>query len=509
MKRYNSLIVGVVMFAVFMAMYLTEYRHIIIFHEQHHLFRFSADYIADLAHQQGGWMPAVAFMAQFGYYPWLAAMLWSLMFVGVYLMTRSAIRRLTGLRDYLQLSAILPCWMFFQTVNIDLSPAPAIKALAAVVAIWLLALAFGRFLPKVKAGSWEPKPWVNLAGPLIFGAIFLGFHYYSMRPLTFTLPDGRERTYSRAEVKVQKLNEKLMIKAAQAVGRADWDEVIDLADRQAATGAKNHLMSYFRAMALFHKGALLDHIFDLPQHHGPNSLFFPWKADKNRAEYGGYIYEQLGALNSAIHWEFEALVGWGENASHLINLSRYLIKAGRGEQARKFIAPLSQTLFYRSTARELYDWLEQGDVPGLRNALEGASQTPMRADNVLNLAGDCKYILLNDPDNRMAREYLMLTLLMANNLGTFYNNLLEYYPPEAGEPLPRVFQEALCLVRLNYGSERLAADGYTVDPATDAAYRAFLAEKNKNKFTNFTPEQKRTYWYYLLYLSPSGNQLNF
>lgn len=506
--KYNSRIVAAVMAIAFFVTYMAAYRHVLIFHEQHHLFRFSLDYIRELAHQKGPWEPAVEFLAQFGYYPWMAALIWSALLVCVYLMTQSAIRRLTGLRDYLQLSAVLPCWMFFRTVNIDGSLTPVVKALAIVLAVWLVTRFF-----RVKAREFSAlgadRPWKLIVGPLIFGAVFFAFYHYSMRPMTVTLPDGRERTFSRKEVKLQRANEKLMLQAVQAMRRSDWDEVIDLTNRQAQTGTKNHLMSYFRAMALYHRGALLDHIFDLPQHHGPRSLFFPWKADKNQAEYGGYLYEQLGALNSAIHWEFEALVGWGETAHHLINLSRYLIETGRGEQAVKFIAPLKQTLFYRSTARQLEQWLADGDVPGLRDALKGVSQTPMRADNVLNLAGDCRYILNNDPGNEMAKQYLMMTLLMANNLGAFYRNLPDLYPPDSGKPLPRVFQEALCLVRLNYGSDRLAADGYHIDPATDAAYRAFIAEKNKGKFSNYSAEQKRTYWYYLLNYSPEGNQINF
>lgn len=516
MKKYAGPAVAAVMFIVFLTMYLAVYRHVIIFHEQHHLFRFSLGYIAELAHWKGPWEPAVEFMAQFGYYPWLAALLWSALLTGVYLMSQSIIRRLTGLRDLLQVSAILPCWMFFQTVDIDGSLAPAIKALAAVTVVWLLVLAFGRYIPRRKRREGAPAAADRRAdraaalGPVVFAAVFGAFWLNTFRPVTMTLPNGSQRSFTRKEVKTQKVNEALMVKAVQAMRRKDWDEVIDLSERQAETGTRNHLMSYFRAMALYHKGQLLDRILDLPQHFGPRSLFFPWKADKNQAEYGGYVYEQLGALNSATHWEFEALVGWGETAHHLINLSRYLIETGRGEQARKFIAPLHRTLFYRSTARQLDRWLAEGDVPDLRDALKDAPQTPMRADNVLNIGGDTKYILMHDPTNEMARQYLMLTMLLANNLGAFYRNLREYYPPTGdGARLPRLFEEALCLVRLNYGSDRLAADGYHISPETDAAYRTFLAEKNKDKFANFTAEQKRTYWYYVLYVSPEGNQLHF
>lgn len=483
--------------------YITLYRHVIIFHEEHHLFRFSLDYIRETAHQKGLAAPAVAFLAQFGYYPWLAALIWSAMLTGVYCMTRSILRRQAGFDDTLQLSAILPIWTFFTTVNIDGS----LKTLLIVFLATLGAYIVARLLPARKTVRRIPRPFLSYASPVIIAAIFGAFYYYSFRPVTITMPDGHERSFTREEVKTQKLNEKLMVKASQAVRRGDWDEVIDLVNRQAETGVKNHLMSYFRGMALFHRGELLDHVFDLPQAHGPNSLFFPWKADKNRAEYGGFVYEQLGALNSAMHWEFEALVGWGETASHLTNLARYYIETGKPLQAQKFINPLKQTLFYRGEARRLEDAMKNGHVPGLRNALAGVEQNPPRFDNVLNIGADCKYILLHDPSNEMARQYMMLTFMLANNLGVFYNNLCQFYAP--GTELPRVYQEALCLVRLNYGSDRLAADGFKISPEVDAAYRAFMAEKQKGQFANFSPEQRSSYWYYLSFISPSGNKLNF
>ncbi len=498
------------MFVTFFTAYMTLYRHVLIYHEQHHLFRFSWTYIADTLHFECFSELASAFMAQFGYWPWLAALIWSLLLVAVYLMTQSAIRRLTGLHDRIQLSALLPCWMFFSTVSVGDSLAPAIKALLIVMAVWVVALIAGRFIPKKQQPDLmgADRAWKGVIGPAIFLALAGWFYYDSFKATTITMPDGTERHMNRQEVKMQRLNERLMVETTEAVKRSDWDEVLELTQEQAATGVQNQLMNYFRAIALYHRGLLLTNFFDTPQYHGPYSLFFTWNADRNQAEYGGYIYEQLGAINTAAHWESEALVGWGETAHNLINLSRYFIETGRGIQATKFIAQLKQTLFYRSAARDLEKWQAEGDVPDLRDALKDAPQKPMRGDNVFNLAGDARYILDYDPDNEMAKQYMLLTLLLAGNMADFYTNLLDLCPP-TGEPLPKIFDEALCLMRLSYGSERLAADGYTISPATDAAFRAFLDESYKGQFTSYSADQKRTLWYYTSFINPLGNELTF
>lgn len=490
------------LFLLLMVGYLAFYKHVVIYHEQHYLFRFSWSWISDTAHQNGWLYPMQAFLAQFAYWPWLGAAVWSSVLTGVYCMTRAVIRRLTGRTDWLQVSAIVPAWTFFTTVNIDGSLKTLVIVFLAALGVYVAVKVFTK--PKPAAPPSIRKALVCIP---VQAALFLGFYFYSLRPVTVTMASGKERHLTTEEVKNQKFNEKLMIQAAQAVRRKDWAEVIELSNIQAGTGVKNHLMTYFRGMAMYHRGELLDHLFDVPPTHGPTSLFFPWKADRNRAEFGGFVYEQLGALNSATHWEFEAMVGWGETAFHLINLSRYMIEAGKSLQAEKFIAPLKQTLFYRAEAKRLEQQLQQGDVPDLRDALKGASENPPRFDNIENIAGDCKYILLNDPANDMAKQYMMVTMLLANNLGSFYSNLKQFYPP--GTPLSRLYREALCLVRLNYGDEQVAADGYPADEETQAAFQAFMAERGKKQFANFSADQKRSYWYYLLYLSPMGNQLNF
>ena len=102
MKKQVKWIMAGIMLVTFFLMYMLSFEHIIIYHEQHHLFRFSSEWIAESAHQYGFWHPWTEFIVQFGYWIWLGALIWSLMFVGVYLMSQSIIRRLTGLHDLIQ-----------------------------------------------------------------------------------------------------------------------------------------------------------------------------------------------------------------------------------------------------------------------------------------------------------------------------------------------------------------------------------------------------------------------
>lgn len=514
MRKYIKWIMAGVMLATFVLMYMLRYEHIIIYHEQHHLFRFCSEWIAETAHQYGFWHPWTQFIVQFGYWPWLGALIWSLMFVGVYLMTQSIIKRLTGLQDLIQLSAILPVWMFYQTIDVDSFPVNVVKAFAIVSAAWLAVVCFARFIP-VKYRTWtrkrekkidikfkpkyaDAKPqkrheWVWLiVGAICFGGIvmFNNNRYYGPRTIEV---NNKPKQLTREDVIKWRENERIMIAADQALRRRDWDKVLELSNQILRKG-NNHLMAYFRSLALYHRGELTTRLFDLPQSFGEEALFFPWYADRNRAEYGGKVYEDMGALNSAIHWEFEALVGWGETATHLINLSKYYIETGKPKQAKKFIAPLEDTLFYDDVADYLEDCLEAGDVPDLRDATADVPENYVHFDNVNSIGTDAFFILCNDPSNKMALEYAVMSMLLGNNVGGFYYYLKRYYPDK--QNLPRYFWEALCLMRMQLGTDGLAADGYVIPDEVDRDFRAFSAEQKKGQGANFSPAQKQTYWYY-------------
>ncbi len=517
MRNFQKYIIPVVMAICLMIAYLTTYEYVIYFHEQHHLFRFFWPYITETVHQEGIWYLLSEFIVQFGYWTWLGALVWVALEVGAYFLALNAWRRLTGLRDYICVSAIPSVIMFFSTVSVDVVPEKAVKTFAIVLGIWIIGQILPHFSPHLRrryqaleSAPEGKRPWLWLA--VSFAALaFYAYQGYlkSTEPTEVTIHGGKKRTFSREERIKQRHAERVMIEAERALKSQDWDKLYEITQEYAAEGTKNHLMSYFRAMALYHQGKLLTNLMDYPQTFGIKSLFFPWEADRHCAEFGGYVYEELGAINPAQHWEFEALVGWGETATHLSNLARYCIAQGKTEQAKKFIAPLRHSLFYRGRARELDRSLAAGQVDGLKNSLADTPQDPARWDNVLNLGADLRYILLSDPQNEMAREYCAAFFLLANNLGAFYRNLKEFWPMPAEGYLPPMVEQGLVLVQSYIGADQLAADGYRISPETEQQFRDFVRELNKGQNARFTPAQKQTYWYYVQRVSPYGRELTF
>ena len=528
MKRIpTTLITGIVLAATLMTVYLVEFPHIIYFHEQHHLFLFSWDYVTHMAHYRNTWFyPLTEFVVQFGRYTWLGAAAWTLILVSIYWMLHRAWHLLSGMRDALHLTAIVPVWLFFKTVNVDIFPTDVMRWWAGSVAVLIVALAVGRLLPwnrkrlresesadesaddkpEQKPAAHKHRPmWLLVLSLLPLLYMICAYQVWITHG-TQNFPDGKVRHLTREERLKVIESERMMILTEQAVKVHNWEEVLRRCDEWGQLSRRNHLMSYFRAIALAQTNQMYDHILDQPQTFGVESLFFPWKGDKNQAEYGHYVFEHMGQINEAQRWLFEAFVGWGETAPLLRQMARYNIAMQRPAVADKFIGKLEKSLFYRGEAARLRSYLEADSVPGLRTPLRDASQSPARWTNVQNVVAEAKYVLGYDPDNTVAQQYLMTGLLLANNLGAFMHNLPIVCPPS--KSLPRLFEQALCMWRVYAGPESIARMGYTISPEVEQQFRDYMMQENRGQAAQFTPEMRRTYWYYVRHINPQGAQIN-
>lgn len=99
------------------------------------------------------------------------------------------------------------------------------------------------------------------------------------------------------------MKERLLLEAETYVINKEWDKVLICSGK---LRGNNQLMEYFRNMALFHTGRMPYDLLKYPQSKGVASLYLPWTGEARRSRYGHYIYEQLGYINEAHRWAFEA-----------------------------------------------------------------------------------------------------------------------------------------------------------------------------------------------------------
>ena len=475
MRRFLHYLLAIVLFGVFFASYSDLLSHVLYYNEQHQLFLYTADYY----HSQTltGWL--TAFVVQFFHYPLLGAAVMSALLTAIYLMTWRIFTALSRREDILCLSLIPSLALWVWTAGLSHTLSVVVLAFIVLVMLFVPAclLAKGKTIKQFPLAGWKYAVAVVVSVTVI--SLASGYSFL--------------RSFSMSEFR--------MIKAQQAIDRHDWDDALHHTERYLDNQKQpNPLIFYFHNIALYNKGELLNRLFDYQPVVGINALYFPWQSRTRETEYGHYLLEQLGCINDAQHWEFEAMVVWGETAPRLINLARYNIINHRKAIARKYIARLRQSLFYKDEADRLEDCVESGQIEGLRAF---STKEPEKANfvNILNIGPNLQYVLSQDPRNRMAYEYLMCDLLLSNNLSRFVENLqlaAGFY-----KQMPRIFDEALLVYQLG------GNDTKDLQPSDDtkSRFQQYAQIAQSGNMAALQAEFGNTYWFYLNCVSPYGNRL--
>ena len=489
MNKIQKYSIGAALALFYYWAYSGNLSHIIAFHEQHHLFLFTEAYFEQQIKSEGFFSYLTDFIIQFFYYPILGSALLALLLASVYLITSNIIHLIFGKEDLLHLSILPSLGLFYHTMEASHTLIPITVTVFTLAIVNLTLWIFHRHMPLIPLfkNIHIQKKSIRTSITAITLLFYAGYGYFHF-----------VKSYNRSEG--------IMLKAEMHVKKKNWDKVLEYTQLYMRGENTNHLISYFHNLALFHKGKLIYHLFDYPLFLGVKSLYFPWNSNSRECEYGHIIYEHLGHINEAHHWEFEAMSVWGETAPHLLNLARYNIVNHRPKVAQRFINKLKQSLFYREEALQLGNALESGQVEGLRNALAEVIDSPARFTNAKNIGPELEYICKHDPKNKMAFEYLMSYLLLSNNVTLFVDNL-HRFKEFSYSSMPSSYEEALLIYRLKVGEEEFARTGFTISQETENRFARYLQLTENKQLKTLQQEFGRSYWFYQNYISPYSNKV--
>lgn len=489
MSKIQKYAVFVILSLCYYGAYRGNLSHIISYHEQHHLFLYTHAYFEQQVQSEGFFSYLTDFLIQFFYYPVLGSALLAILIASVYGLTRRIIHQLFGKEDVLHLSVIPSLALFYHTMEASHTLVPVTVVVLGLGFLNLILWIFRWYMPLIPVFKQIhlSKKFIRhgLAGIALL--VYAGYGSYHF-----------VKSYNRSEG--------IMLKTEMHVKAKNWDKVLEYTRLYMNGGKTNQLISYFHHLALYHQGELPYRLFDYPQTLGVEALYFPWNGDSRESEYGHYLYEDLGHINEAHHWEFEAMAVWGETAPHLLNLIHYNILNHRPKVAQRFINKLKQSLFYREEALRLEAMVESGEVEGMKNVLSGVANSPARFTNTQNIGPELEYICNHDPNNRMAFEYLMSNLLLSNNVTRFVDNLHRIHNFDY-QSFPITYEEALLIYKLKVGEESFAKTGFEVSKETEARFARYYQLMGEKKMQILQREFGATYWFYLNYISPYGNKV--
>jgi hypothetical protein len=277
-----------------------------------------------------------------------------------------------------------------------------------------------------------------------------------------------------------------------------WESVLELSKSYPDT---NRLVIYFTNLSLYKAGQLGDRMFEYPQA-GSKGLWLDWKRDGTTAFFGCELFYELGYTNEAYRWAFEAMVAKGPNPRSLKLLAATSLINDDFALAGKYLRILNQSLFYRGWAQHykalLSDPFLLDKDPGLsRNRMLLTRSDFFANNNNLNLHA----LLVNHPENRMAYEYFMASLLLERNLKEF-SEMISNISNYGYTRLPVCYEEAL-IFQSSFEKRNFIPEGFVLNQQTVKRFRDFAETyvRYNDKPALMEKELKRkhgsTFWYYL------------
>jgi hypothetical protein len=299
------------------------------------------------------------------------------------------------------------------------------------------------------------------------------------------------------------------------VQQAKWDKVLELAS---LSQEPNRLILYYTNLALYKTGHLGDRLFYYNQI-GVPGLWLNREGDEISLFLGGELFYHLGNINEAYRWAFDAMVTNGQSSPRLLKqLVLTSLINGDPAVAEKYLNILDQSLFYRNWAKHYRNCLNDSDlllknpeIAGKRHLLINTDFVSGSNDSEIAL----KQLLENHPDNRMAFEYYMSSLLLDKNLTAFADNI-DRIKAFGYKEIPVHYEEAL-LIYMGYVKKNVLPEGYGIHKSTVQRFKDYskaYSSRSGNPETAaqyFYKSYGNTYWFYLHFIDnrASSNESNY
>ena len=445
-------------FAGSLCFFQFAYPYHLVRREQLNLFVFDGDYIAG-TYRGTGWLARFAadFLEQFFLLPVAGPLIMALLLTAIGYVAFRICRHFMGRWPSLAVATLFFAWSFLRETG-NVYQTRYTVAVLGFLALILLALQFR-------------KGWLKAVAAVAFtaaGAWMLGAPVHP----DYGKPWG-----------VPSLDYERMIGLDAEVAREDWDRVLELSEKDLYMVEASYCYNLAHAM----KGDLGDKLLDHSQDHH-FTLLVPVSSE--RAVFSntlaGEAWFQLGDMTVA---EQSAITSLQASPKHtgarfLVRLARVNLVTGEDAAARKYLDILSRTLFYRKWARSMMPGRQDDAV---RAELLEARAKLLRRDFIHDSSDPgliLKALLEADPENALARQYLMCYDLMCYDLDGF----MEEYAKDL--PQARLYHEAVLIWLSRNGR---------LNPEEVTRYGVDLSQVDRmGRFGRNPNAFKNTYWFYYL-----------
>lgn len=279
----------------------------------------------------------------------------------------------------------------------------------------------------------------------------------------------------------------------------EWVKIIDRAEKEQPSDPVSILAVN---LALAESGQLSSKMFDFNQK--KNSLFPEYERKGMTPFIASETFYHLGLINFAQMFALETIESTPD-AKYPVRAFRRVAETfiinGQYDNALKYLTPVSHTLFYRRWAKDCMSYLYNEEKINAHPVWGPKRTFSSKYDfyyNSKQIDNALRYLLISNPGNKVAFEYLMAYYLLQKDFDGFIGNIhladeLNY------NGLPLVWQQASAyiLTRLSQVPPQLEKLRISNDVVNSIKLYAQLFTAEKQDTIKIKKEFGNTYWYYL------------
>lgn len=235
---------------------------------------------------------------------------------------------------------------------------------------------------------------------------------------------------------------------------------------------------------------------------GAEGLFIPINSNSSYLSslYANEVWFHLGDMTMAEHATILGMIfSPNHKGSRMVKrMAEINLINGDKEAAMKYLRILSNTKFYSQWAKDRIPGKESEPVrQWLKEKRAFIPQSDTVRVSTTDVVKSLRLLLESNPDNQMARDYLLCLHLLAKNLPAFIDD----YVAEPGKAPKRLYAEALMidLVRRQADGDEIRET--IVDPSVVQDFKEYnrLHRQSKGDPQALVGKFGKTYWFYYHY----------
>ena len=314
-------------------------------------------------------------------------------------------------------------------------------------------------------------------------------------------------------IKFDKRNERLSYKMEVAAYQNNWNEIIKyVTSNPKLCTVKNYdrNINFFYNLALAKKNQLATKLFSYPQLMGVDALFIDQPMATTICFPTSLFYYNLGLVTNSLHYALESQTSYPSGHYTMRQVIDCMIVIGDYRTAEKFLRKYEKNMFSRKFIQERRKIIGKIDDKTNRDFSQEHIQNlrvnhPTEDFYMQSSQNNMLKLLMANPKNQMASQYLVCSALLQNDLNLFVQILLSGVTNLDFNNLPKIYQEAILLYwatskEVKEETKQIVVSSYIKDSFSD--FVRIMTSKAPGYEQLIAQKYPKTYWKYYCLDSP-------